>query len=250
LCLPDERSEKIMTRRFYAPPENFHAKTVSLSPEETRHLRDVLRLRENEMVRVFDGAGREFSCEIKTIKKLETVLEIIEEISPLALAPDLDLTLAAALLKGEKFDLVIQKSVELGVSSFLPVITKRTDVKLKDFEKRANRWQKIALEAAKQCGRADLMKIKKPMSFGEFLLSAEGTKILFAEKGGEAFSKIKENKKITAVIGCEGGWDDSEIESAKASGFQIITLKGRILRAETAAISIAAILQHRFGDLN
>jgi 16S rRNA (uracil1498-N3)-methyltransferase len=239
-----------MTRRFYAPQENFQDDKIILSLEETRHLRDVLRLRKNEIVRVFDGEGREFSCEIKQIKKLETVLEIIEETSPFAPTTDLDLTLAAALLKGEKFDLVVQKSVELGVSKFVPIITKRTDVKLKDSDKRATRWQKIALEAAKQCGRARLMKIEKLTSFEEFLSIAQGTKILFAEKGGETFSKIKTDKKITAVIGCEGGWDDSEIESAKSHGFQIITLKGRILRAETAAISIAAILQHRFGDLN
>lgn len=237
-------------RRFYAPPENFHAKTVSLSQEETRHLRDVLRLRENETVHVFDGEGREFSCRIEKIEKQGTILQVLEEVKPFALTSNLDLILAVALLKGEKFDLVVQKSVELGVSKFVPIITKRTDVKLKDSEKRANRWQKIALEAAKQCGRARLMKIEKLRSFEEFLSIAEGTKILFAEKGGEAFSKIKEYKKITAVIGCEGGWDDSEIESAKSHGFQIITLKGRILRAETAAISIAAILQHRFGDLN
>lgn len=237
-------------RRFYAPPENFHDKTVSLSPEETRHLRDVLRLREGEIVNVFDGTGREFSCRIQTIKKDETVLEIIEEASPAAPVSNLDLTLAVALLKGEKFDLVVQKAVELGVSNFVPITTKRTDVKPKDNNKRIARWQKIALEAAKQSGRADLMKIETPLSFEQFLPIAGGTKILFAERSGEAFSKIKAGKKITAVIGPEGGWDDSEIESAKRFDFQIVTFGGRIQRAETAAISIAAILQHRFGDLN
>lgn len=236
-------------RRFYAPPQNFQAKTVSLSPEETRHLRDVLRLREGEIVSVFDGTGREFSCRIQTIKKGETILEIIEETLPPPIS-NLDLTLAVALLKGEKFDLVVQKAVELGVSTFVPITTKRTDVKPKDNNKRVARWQKIALEAAKQSGRADLMKIETPLSFEEFLPIAGGTKILFAERGGEAFSKIKAGKKITAVIGPEGGWDLSEIESAKRFDFQIVTFGGRIQRAETAAISIAAILQHRFGDLN
>jgi 16S rRNA (uracil1498-N3)-methyltransferase len=237
-------------RRFYAPPENFHDETVSLNTDETRHLRDVLRLRENETVQVFDGDGREFSCRIEKIKKAETVLEILGKISPSAPVSNLNLTLAVAILKGEKFDLVVQKSVELGVSTFIPITTKRTDVKLKEFDKRQTRWQKIALEAAKQCGRADLMKIEEPLSFEQFLPTAEGAKILFAERGGEAFSKIKKDKKITAVIGCEGGWEDSEIELAKTRHFQIVTFGGRILRAETAAISIAAILQHRFGDFN
>ncbi len=237
-------------RRFYAPPENFRDKAVFLSVEETRHLRDVLRLREGETAQVFDGNGREFSCRIEKIEKSNTVLEILQEIAPTATASNLCLTLAAALLKGEKFDLVIQKAVELGVSKFIPVTTKRTDVKPKDSDKRPARWQKIALEAAKQCGRADLMKIAKPAGFEQLLSIAEGTKILFAEKDGDGFSKIQKDKKITAVVGPEGGWEDSEIEAAKNSGFQIVTFGGRILRAETAAISIAAILQHRFGDVS
>lgn len=243
-------------RRFYAPKENFQDKAVLLSLEETRHLRDVLRLREGENAQVFDGDGREFLCEIEKIGKLETSLKILEEILPPALDSNLDLTLAVALLKGEKFDLVVQKAVELGVKTFIPVLSQRTDVKIKDSKKKLERWRRISLEAAKQSGRAGLMKIDSPVDFQELLnlsasprLSGE-TYILFAERGGEDFSKIKGTKKITAVIGSEGGWEMSEIEAARKKGFQIVTLKGRILRAETAAVSIAAILQHRFGDLN
>ncbi|CAN5755810.1 16S rRNA (uracil(1498)-N(3))-methyltransferase [soil metagenome] len=236
-------------RRFYAPPENFKNENVFLSEEETRHLRDVLRFHENEKVKVFDGENREFICEIVKIEKRQTVLKIIEKIAPSALVSNLDLTLAVALLKGEKFDLVVQKAVELGVKNFVPLVTKRCDVKIKDADKKLDRWRKIALEASKQSGRADLMKIEMPSDFEKFIETADGTKILFSERGGTNFSEIAEAKKITAVIGAEGGWEDAEIESATANGFQIVTLGGRILRAETAAISIAAILQHRFGDL-
>jgi 16S rRNA (uracil1498-N3)-methyltransferase len=243
-------------RRFYAPKENFRDKTIVLSLEETRHLRDVLRLRAGETVQVFDGEGHEFSAEIEKIEKKETVLKILGEVSPSAPASNLDLTLAVALLKGEKFDLVVQKAVELGVSKLVPIITKRTDVKFKDSDKRQIRWQKIALEAAKQSGRADLMKIEKPVEFKEFIKNSASLRLsgenllLFAERNGEIFSNIKSGKKIIAVIGCEGGWEDSEIDLAGNSGFQIVTLNGRILRAETAAIAIAAVLQHRFGDFN
>src|SRR5215211_2660547 len=108
-------------RRFYAPKENFSNKEITLKLEETRHLRDVLRLRAGEKIQVFDGAGREFSCVIGNIFKKETLLEIIEEIAPAAPESDLDLTLAVALLKGEKFELVVQKSVELGVSKLVPL---------------------------------------------------------------------------------------------------------------------------------
>lgn len=237
-------------RRFYASEENFQDKNILLNLEETRHLRDVLRLREGETVQVFDGAGREFLCEIEKIEKRETVLKILREIPPAAQASNLDLTLAVAILKGEKFDLVVQKAVELGVTRLVPLQTKRADVKLKDGEKKAERWRRIALEAAKQSGRAKLMKIETPMDFKECIETAEGTKILFAETGGAYFSTIEKTKKITAVIGSEGGWENSEIEAARKSGFQIVTFGGRILRAETAAIIIAGILQHRFGDLN
>jgi 16S rRNA (uracil1498-N3)-methyltransferase len=237
-------------RRFYATRESFDGEKINLSLEETRHLRDVLRLRTGEIVRVFDGEGAEFSCEIEKIEKTRTVLQILEKVSSSAPVSSLNLTLAVAVLKGEKFDLVVQKLVELGVTKLVPLITKRTDVKIKDFDKRLIRWQKIALEASKQSGRADLMKIESLISFEKFVEASDGARILFAERSGEGFSTINSAEKIIAVIGCEGGWEDSEIDSARESGFQIVTLRGRILRAETAAIAVAAVLQNRFGDFN
>jgi 16S rRNA (uracil1498-N3)-methyltransferase len=237
-------------RRFYAPKENFGKEQITLSLDETRHLRDVLRLREGEKVNVFDGAGKEFLCEIETISKKETALKIIKETAPSSPESDLDLTLAVALLKGEKFDLVIQKAMELGVCKIVPLNTRRADVRLKDADKKQERWQKIALEACKQSGRAQLMQIELPVDFEKFIKrAADGACILFAERGGASFSTIKADKKITAIVGSEGGWEDSEIELAASNGFQIITLAGRILRAETAAIAISAVLQNNFGDL-
>lgn len=237
-------------RRFYAPAEQFQAETIILNIEETRHLRDVLRLKIGDQVQIFDGDGREFSCEIQTIGKRETVLKMLAKITPPAPESSLNLILAVALLKGEKFDLIVQKAVELGVTKLVPLDTRRADVKLKDPEKRLERWRKIALEAAKQSGRARLLQIENPVDFSRFIETADGTRILFAERGGGRFSDVKKNDKITAAIGAEGGWEDAEIEAARDNNFQIVTFKGRILRAETAAISIAAILQNQFGDLN
>jgi len=236
-------------RRFYAPAETFDERKITLSVEESKHLRDVLRLSEGAKVQVFDGAGKEFLCEIERIEKREAVLEIIKETAPTAPESTLELTLAAALLKGEKFELVVQKSVELGVTRLVPLNTRRADTKLKDAEKRIERWRKIALEAAKQSGRAKLMPIDLPIDFEKFIAAADGTRILFAERGGASFSEIKLTEKITAVVGAEGGWEAAEVEAARASGFEIVTFGGRILRAETAAIAVAAILQNRFGDL-
>lgn len=248
-------------RRFYAPPENFlhGGDKITLDSEQTRHLRDVLRLRAGENVNVFDGAGKEFSAAIEEIGKRETRLKIIAETMPRAPESALDLTLAVALLKGEKFDLVLQKAVELGVTRIVPLQTKRADAKLKDAreaEKKLERWRKIVFESAKQCGRARLMQIEIPQNFEKFVEesspadSKDETRVLFSERGGdEKFSDLKPVEKFVAVIGSEGGWEDAEIDFARAGGFKIVTLGGRILRAETAAISIAAILQNRFGDL-
>jgi len=246
-------------RRFYASPQNFIKTKITLNAEETRHLRDVLRLNENQEIQIFDGEGKEFLCRIVTIEKRETLLEIIKEIPPKSPESTLELTLAVALLKGEKFDLVVQKAVELGATAIIPLITKRADVKIrdaKDAEKKLERWQRIALEAAKQCGRARLMKIEMPIGFDKFLKDSalshsDGESlILFSERSGESFSEIKAARQIIAVIGSEGGWEDAEIETARRNDFQLVTLAGRILRAETAAIAIAAVLQNQFGDFN
>ncbi|MBA2335137.1 MAG: 16S rRNA (uracil(1498)-N(3))-methyltransferase [Blastocatellia bacterium] len=243
-------------RRFYAPPESFHEQSVRLSVEETRHLRNVLRLRAGETVNVFDGSGREFSCIIDTIGKHFSTLLIVNQISPPSPESDLYLTLAVALQKGEKLDLVVQKAVELGVSKLQPLLANRCNVRRGGGDKRTERWKKIALEAAKQSGRAKLMEVEALLSFENFIKNLgpaayESQRlILFTEREGSGFSEIKPNKKITAVFGPEGGWEDSELALAREHGFSLITLGGRILRAETAAISVAAILQHRFGDMS
>ena len=235
-------------RRFYVSPGNFNDLRIALSLEESKHLREVLRLRGGEEVHVFDGEGREFLCIVAETgaKKQSAVLRILRKIPPISPESDLNLTLAVALLKGEKFDLVVQKAVELGVTKIIPILTRRADTK----NARRERWEKIAIEAAKQSGRAKLMEVTDLQEFIDFIEIPNEVKILFSERGGEDFSALKPDKKITAVIGSEGGWEDYEIEAARSNQFQIITLGGRILRAETAAVSIAAILQHRFGDLS
>jgi 16S rRNA (uracil1498-N3)-methyltransferase len=242
-------------RRFYAPPDNFSPPHVKLDPEETRHLRDVLRLRPGAPVRIFDGAGREFLCEIETIGKKESGLKIIEETVPTAPESSLDLTLAVALLKGEKFEWVIQKAVELGVSGIIPLLTKRTEVKLQDPKKKLERWRKIVPEASKQCGRAKLMNIGAPVEFAGWVEAASVGPagltdwVLFSERNGTGFSGLENTNRLMALIGPEGGWDETEIKLAQAKKMRIVTLGGRILRAETAVITVSALLQNRFGDL-
>ncbi|MEP7074671.1 MAG: 16S rRNA (uracil(1498)-N(3))-methyltransferase [Acidobacteriota bacterium] len=237
-------------RRFYAPQENFTERSVELDAEQTPHLRDVLRLKIGDEVNVFDGMGREYACKIRSIEKKRSILSILSEITPAAPESKLILNLAAAVTKGEKFDIVVQKAVELGASSLQPLYTQRCEVKPSGSDRRLVRWRKIALEAAKQCGRAKLMTVSEPIDFDKFARSVSGNVIMFSERDGESFSKIKPAGELTAMVGPAGGWDDNELKTARERGFHITTLGGRILRAETAAIAFLAILQNRFGDIN
>ena len=241
------------TRRFFAPPTQFEGSAVILEEDETRHLRDVLRLKVGDSANVFNGEGREFECCIDSIEKRQAMLGIQSEVTPASPESPLDLTIAAVLLKGDKLDLVVQKAVELGVNRFIPMTSVRCDVKAADPSKRAGRWRRIAMEATKQCGRARLMQIEDVVDFRELIDRTNGqdlTRIHFSERDGEGFDAVEGATKILAFIGPEGGWDDAEIENATAAGIISITFGGRILKADTAAISIASILQHRFGDVN
>ena len=238
-------------RRFYASPDQFEGAAVTLSVEETRHLRDVLRLKKGDEASVFDGEGREFACTIDEIRKSGATLTIVSEVEPSAPESKLELTLAATIYKSDKLDLVIQKAVELGVSNFIPVVSFRSEAKLRDAAKRLDRWRKIALEATKQCERARIMSVTEPVPLEDFLNRPNGdVKFLFSEKEGGSLPDKPGHDRITALIGPKGGWEDSEIDLAAARGFVPIKLGRRIMRAETAAITFAAILQHRFGDLS
>jgi 16S rRNA (uracil1498-N3)-methyltransferase len=240
-------------KRFYAPPEQFQAEAVTLSTEETRHLRDVLRLKVGDEVQVFDGDGREFVCMIADIRKSGAGLSVLRETEPAAPESGLSLTLAAAIYKNDKIDLVVQKAVELGVKHFIPLMAFRSELKIRDTVKRTERWRKIALEATKQCERARVMTIDEITPFEDLVASSEAggaTLLMFSEKGGAGIPTKTLHKNITALVGPKGGWEDSEIELASGRGFLPVKLGRRIMRAETAAITFAALLQHRFGDLN
>jgi len=244
-------------RRFFAPPEAFHKQSVTLTGDEARHLREVLRLKIGDEVFVFDGAGREFRCTVAKAKRDEALLDQCGEVAPTQPESPLNLTLAVALLKGEKFDLVVQKTTELGITSIVPVMTRYADIRLRDAndaEKRVNRWKRIAIEAAKQCGRARVPSMVLPVSFESIISGSDySLRVMFSERNGlsfyEAFASLSGPTSAIALIGSKGGWADEEMSAANASGWRIITLGGRILRAETAAITATVLLQNKWGDL-
>jgi 16S rRNA (uracil1498-N3)-methyltransferase len=253
------RGLKMTRRRFYAPTGAFasNGKSLTLEVDEARHLRDALRLKSGDEVYVFDGLGKEFRCTIEESRKDAARLNVLSEVEPARPESSLQLTLAVALLKGEKFDLVVQKTTELGATRIVPVITKLADIRLRDESeaiKRVTRWQRIALEAAKQSGRALVPEVHGPTSFASLLKSDADASLMFSERGGQRLSDFKSNlvenpSSITALVGSEGGWTDEEISSAGHEDWSIVTLGGRTLRAETAAIAVTVLLQHTFGDL-
>jgi len=258
-------------RRFYAPPSAFNSNLniVTLASDEARHLREVLRLKTGAEVYVFNGEGKEFHCRIDESRRDTAQLKVISEVTPARPESPLHLTLAVALLKGEKFDLVVQKATELGVTRVVPVVTRLADIRLRDESdaaKRVARWQRIALEAAKQSGRAVVPEISDPLSFGSLLQEAlakpqDGTGeiqldcLMFSEREGQSMMEAKvalpaKPFLLTALVGSEGGWTDEELTAARQAGWTIVTLGGRTLRAETAAIAITTLLQHLYGDLS
>ena len=250
-------------RRFYAPPTAFapDGKTVKLAPEEARHLRDVLRLERGDEVFVFDGEGREFRCVIEESGQNGATLCVGSQVEAARPESSLQLTLAIALLKGEKFDLVVQKATELGVQRITPVMTKLADVRLRDAvdgARRVARWRRIALEACKQSGRARVPEVDAPVVCASLIESAPSDtgewRVMFAERGGSGFIETIKNLQaqplsVRALVGSEGGWTDEEIAQARSAGWSVVTLGGRTLRAETAAVAVTALLQHTFGDL-
>ena len=255
-------------RRFYAPPAAFNSslESVTLESDEARHLRDVLRLKAGDAVYVFNGEGKEFHCRVEEGRRDSARLSVIAEVEPARPESPLQLTLAVALLKGEKFDLVVQKATELGVTRIVPVVTKLADIRLRDASdatKRVGRWQRIALEAAKQSGRAVVPEITSPVSFAALVQDAvsklKGTAdtlncLMFSERDGESLRAASERlpaslPRLTALVGSEGGWANEELAAGREAGWTIVTLGGRTLRAETAAIAVAVLLQHLAGDL-
>ncbi|MBA3355434.1 MAG: 16S rRNA (uracil(1498)-N(3))-methyltransferase [Pyrinomonadaceae bacterium] len=250
-------------RRFYAPSKafSFDLKSLTLQAEEARHLRDVLRLRPGDRVYVFDGAGKEFDCSIEESRKDRARLKVLAEVAPARPESPLQLTLAVALLKSDKFDLVVQKATELGVARVVPVATKLADIRLRDdsdADKRVTRWQRIAVEASKQSGRALVPEVTHPISFSELVKATDAAgqlKLMFSEREGQSLLEMKNildanQHRITALVGSEGGWTDEEISLARDNSWGVVTLGGRTLRAETAAIIAAVLLQNLYGDLS
>jgi 16S rRNA (uracil1498-N3)-methyltransferase len=245
--------------RFIVDPGNVRNGRVKIEGNDLKHLKKVLRLGPGDSINVFDGSGKEYEARLLSVEKTCAFAEITASVQA-ETEPDIRLTLYQGLLKGEKMDLIIQKGVELGVSRVVPVITDRTVVQLDNDkgEKKTLRWSKIAREAAKQCRRTMVPLISEPVRFDEALddlKSHEAVLLLYENESKKCLKEIlkcytiNKIKDIALFIGPEGGFEPNEIEKFTSSGFNIAGLGGRILRAETAAISVIAIIMYEMGEL-
>lgn len=241
--------------RFYASPVQFTASSVRLDADEAHHLVRVLRLKEGARVFVFDGGGAEWEAEIARVGKRDVELKLLAPLTDLVESP-LRLTLAQALIKSDKFDWVVQKATELGVTRIAPLITEHGDIRRIDerAEQKLQRWQRIALEAVKQCGRRRLVEIVAPLSFADFCEGATVERnLIFSERGGRSLREVaaewEQTNQLNLCVASEGGWSEGELQKAAASGFVPVHLGSRVLRTETAAITAVALAQHLFGDL-
>ena len=206
-----------------------------------------------ERVGISDGQGTDYICEVDRLEETEVVLNILSsEKSYSELASRI--YLFQGLPKGDKMELIIQKAVELGVFEIVPVATRRAVVKLdeKKAKKKTERWNAIALGAAKQSGRSLIPEVKPVMRFAEALEYAKELDVLLIpyemaegmEKTKEIISAVRQGQSVGVFIGPEGGFDEEEVEKAAAEGAQPVTLGRRILRTETAGLTVLSILMY------
>ena len=242
--------------RFYVPHPQIENGILRIEGNEVRHIRKVLRLREGDGVFVFDGSGREYEGTIVEEGPFSVSI-LVQTIFSSEKESTLEITLAQSLLKGEKMDYLVQKATELGVKRIVPFISSRSIPLLEKSKRleRRRRWEKIAIEASKQCGRGVLPKIDPLKDYPQILetVPMESLKLILWEKGGEKLKgilkKLERESRIFFIVGPEGGLSEEEVEEAKKGGFVPVTLGERILRSETASLCLVSILQYEWGDI-
>jgi 16S rRNA (uracil1498-N3)-methyltransferase len=242
--------------RFYVPNPRIEKELLKVEGSEARHIRRVLRLKVGDRLVLFDGFAKEYEG-IIVQESPTSVMMKVENISSPAKESPLEITLAQSLLKGEKMEYLIQKATELGIKKIIPFFSSRS-VPLLDKSKklrRYHRWEKIAIEACKQCGRIAVPKVEPLQIYSEMLgmAQSEALRLILWEKKGQGLKETLKGSKgrteIFFVVGPEGGMSDEEVGEAEKAGFMPITLGKRILRSETAGLCLLSVLQYEWGDL-
>ncbi len=240
--------------RFYIQKKQIKFPSAVLTGSEHHHLSRVVRKKRGETVFLFTEKGENFFARIDKIEESKTSLTILE--TGLQKESGMRIILAPSLVKSRAMEFILQKSTELGVSCFVPVVAERSVVKISDkIGGKIKRWDRIILAASKQCRRPAPPVMEMPLPLKKFLdIKKAHVKIFLDEKGGEylkdfVFSSLKENSKkfpqsVIILLGPEGGWTDREKQDIVRHGYRAVSLGPNILRAETAAISCVTIISH------
>jgi 16S rRNA (uracil1498-N3)-methyltransferase len=231
--------------RLYVPGPRAADGTLRIAGAERRHLQ-TLRLGPGDRLRVFDDEGHEHEVVLDRVSTREAVGRIVATVATSA-DPTLELVLVPALVKHDKMDWVVEKATELGVARIAPAVTRYTVADKGTVE----RWRRIALAAAKQCGRTRIPTVDAPRPVAELWTAAwPGLRLVAWED--EAAVRLTDLPSaaaaVTVAIGPEGGFHADEVAAARANGFATVSLGRRVLRAETAAVVALALCQHRWGD--
>jgi 16S rRNA (uracil1498-N3)-methyltransferase len=227
-----------------------------ITGSDAHHMRDVLRLQPNEWIVVFDGNGRQYQAQIISIDRKEIKVAMRSPVKAGA-APAFELAFAQGYLKDKKMDGLVRQLTELGIGRWVPFLSQRS-IPVPDRKRlqgRYRRWQKVSLEALKQCGRNRAMELDPLVTFGDALKQARSydLKMIFWEesKHTTVLDDIGdiEPKSVFLMVGPEGGFASDEIVLAEKEGFRRVGLGPRILKAETAALAAAVMAQYVFGDM-
>ncbi|WP_018247798.1 16S rRNA (uracil(1498)-N(3))-methyltransferase [Orenia marismortui] len=242
---------------FFVKPKDINDGIITITGKDVKHITRSLRLDISDKISVADGESNKYLTEIIDISEEFVRAKIINEFE-VRVESNIEVTLVQGLPKSKKMDLITQKCTELGIREIIPVDTKRTVVNLKPkkAERRQQRWQKIAREAAKQSGRAIIPIMKDLMTFKDILSLASEYDLVLMPWEDEQSTKLKEVltdnqevNKIMIIIGPEGGFSKQEVELAKEEGIKPVTLGPRILRTETAGIATLSMILYELGDL-
>lgn len=249
--------------KFFIKTENLKEnEEIWITGSDVNHIKNVLRKKVDDKINICNSdTQKNYECVIKNIEENKIVCKILDEVKSLA-ESNLNITIFQGLPKSDKMELIIQKTTELGVKTIVPVITKRTVIKLKDKDKqnKVDRWRKIAEVAAKQSGRDIIPTIENIINIADikfdefdkiFVLYENEEKISIKDEIGQLKNDNKEELNIGIVIGPEGGFAESEIEQLRLNqNVSVVTLGKRILRTETVALVVSGILMYELGDLN
>jgi 16S rRNA (uracil1498-N3)-methyltransferase len=246
--------------RFYVPDIDATDRSISLEGVVARQLKTVLRADTGDHIRVFDGSGSEWELEIDHVGRNEVSTTLVSAIKPVS-EPSAKVTMLLGLARPERIELAIQKCTELGAVRFVPVLSERVQGGNtgSPSEKRLERWQRIAIEAAEQSGRATVPVVEQPTSIMDAISDVIAEHPLLcmweelAEDSQSLSSALKsldaDQSNLAALIGPPGGFSEEEATLIRNAGAKLVTLGARVLRSETAAITVMSAILYELGDL-